>query len=652
MTGRGEAPRMTRFLAVACVYAAAGFLIYANVLLHGIFLFDDFEYVVGNALIESLSRLSMSDTRQVGYLSFALNYALGGDDPRGYHAVNVLIHVLNSAGVFLLVRSLLSLLTPGGRREGGGQNDHLPFLAGLIFLVHPLATQSVSYITQRFTALATLFYLGSVIAYLAARVRMEASTDSGRPNAWYALSLASAFLAMKTKEIAFTIPFCIGMFELLLFRTSAAGRRRFLYLVPFAALLVIIPLSLLGPELGLMGAGEGIAEITRKEKIYDLVERSPYEYLLTQFRVLVIYLRLFFLPVNQQVVYDLKASRSLLDPRVLLSAFLLLAVAWNAVRIWRRSAAGERGEPWHGRLAALGIAWFFLTISVESSVIPIKDLIFEHRTYLPGVGVSVVFAVILTGVAGRLLPARLCGMRTALIGLIVFSLAASTVARNRLWVDELLFWDDVVRKNPGKAIGYHNRGNAYAKTGDYDRALKDFDTTIGFFPGKPEESGEFEGADFTPSNMAKTFFNRGTLYLDMGDQGRAARDFERARQLVNSVSETGRAMQLADVYAKKGAYRHAIEVYNEVLQWEPENIDALNDRANAYSQGGRYREAIRDFSRIVTLQPDYVLAYHNRGIAYAWSGDTKRAVEDFTKACGMGFQPACESIEVAKQGRK
>lgn len=643
-----------QLMTVIALYTVVGMLIYSNVLVNGIFLFDDYEYVVGNPMLQAPSLVGLSDPRQVGYLSFALNYALGGDDPTGFHLFNVGVHIVNAILVLLLARTLLSLLSGHSSAQRDGSLHAISILSGLLFLVHPLQTQAVSYITQRFTSLATLFYLLSILTYLHARMDMERGAALRRGYTRYILSLLSALLAMKTKEIAFTLPFMVAALEIMLFQNSIYRERRYIYLIPHAAMLLVIPLSIFGPSLGLIGAGEGIAEITRKEKIYDFTQRSWSEYFLTQIRVLVTYLRLLLLPLHQQVVYDYKVIRSLLDVRLLPSLMILLATAAYGILQWKRARSIDNQGATESRLIAIGIGWFFLTMSVESSVVPIKDLIFEHRMYLPSVGFLTACAVVIVRSARLLVHGRRQGLTTGFIAAAIAApLSLATYARNDIWTDEIKFWNDVVNKAPNKAIGYHNRGNAYAKIGDYDLALQDIDKTISFFPPMPSEDLGYEKADYTPINMSKTYMNRGSVYLGMGNLEAARADFDLAKRLLSAPPlDREKTLMLADGYSKRGAYKHAIEEYNKVLEWEPENLDVLNDRANAYSWTKNYRDAIRDLSKIILIRPDSALAYHNRGIAYAWSAQRSKAVADFEKACELGFEPACESIEKARRGEQ
>jgi len=646
-------PRRRRTWWILALFVVVGFGLYADVIINGIFIFDDSEYVTDNTLIRGLSYADLSDPRQMGYLSFALNYLLGGYEPQGYHVLNVAIHVVNASLVYYLLHLLMGVLA-GTRPLREDLRTATAFLAALIFLVHPMMTMAVSYISQRFTSLATLFYLLAVTAYLMARVRFEADRHSRSGSVLYGCAMLSTLLAVRTKEITFTIPVVLAALELLALQGSVFSRRRFVFVVPFAVLAMLIPLAIFGPELGLIPGGEGIAEVTRQEKVYDMVKRAPFDYFFTQFRVVVTYMRLLLLPVGQRVIYDFRLSHSLFDWRVLLSLALILVVMAVAWRLWRRSSAMEPDDAAGARLASFGVLWFFVTLSVESSVIPIKDLIFEHRTYLPSVGFFAAASALII-MAARRIP----GNRSfpALIGMVAFlvavPLSAATIMRNAVWTDELKFWDDVVRKNPDKAIGYHNRGNAYGKLGMLDLALQDINRTIGFFPKNPAAARSYEMADFTPSNMAKTYMNRASVYLNLGLREYADADLKTAKDLVSRPPiDTESTMKAADEHAKRGEYQLAIEGYSKVLQWDAENLDALNNRSNAFSLTGNFQQATADLTKVITLYPDYAQAYHNRGVAYAWWKKKEEAVADFRKACEMGYRPACQSIEIAQKGGK
>jgi hypothetical protein len=524
---------------LALLYSIIGLVIYSRVIIEAGFLFDDFEYIVGNPIVSDPSTLlrNFSDPRQIGYLSFALNYLVNGQAPLGYHLVNVVIHIVNAMLVFELTSHLLRFAGWSRERDEGGISFLLPACVGLVFLVHPLQTQAVSYVTQRFTSLATSFYLASVLLYLAARKTMLAGTAGKTVPRSYWLSLVCAIVAMKVKEISFTLPLAIIALEMLLIGRNGERKRSLSLVAPFVATMIIIPLVIFAPDWGLIASGSGIAEETRLLKIHDLAHRSALEYFATQTRVLVIYVRLLFFPYPQSAVYDLVASRSLFEPWVVLSLLFHLAMAAGAVSLWRRSRGASTQAPFL-KLMALGIGWFYLTASVESSVLPIRDLIFEHRAYLPG------FGLILAALSGLALFATTVAVpvrrslfwMTGLVVVLSVILGSVAYARNRVWLNKLDFWNDVVAKSPTRAIGYNNRANALAQAGQVTLALQDMNKAISLFEERNGQPPAWESADYTPYNMANTYSNRGQVYEWLGERERANADFERARKILLTVS--------------------------------------------------------------------------------------------------------------------
>jgi hypothetical protein len=275
------------------------------------------------------------------------------------------------------------------------------------------------------------------------------SSFSGRSLLYYVASIASAVLAMKTKEIAFTLPVVIFLYEWMFFEGRL--KKRMLYLIPFFLTMLIIPLSLIGLDTPL---GDLISDVSQATRVDERISR--WDYLLTQFAVVVTYLRFVFLPINQNLDYDYPIYNTFLTPRVYLSFLLLLAVLGLGVYLLWRSRTGNRAY----RLIAFGIFWFFITLSVESSIIPLMNVIFEHRIYLPGVGFLTALTagtfLLLTRFGQKPLPAA--GMAGFAIVISVFSAAA--YARNNVWRTETALWQDCVAKSPQKARPHNNLGLA------------------------------------------------------------------------------------------------------------------------------------------------------------------------------------------------
>ena len=295
------------------IIVVLGILIYSNTF-NVPFVFDDNDSIVSSSSIKDVRHFidlqNMYGNRHIGFLTFALNYKMHGLDVAGYHIFNLVIHLLNALLVYWLI--ILTFRTPYASAylqkdvlETSDPYRWIPLFTALLFVSHPVQTQAVTYIVQRFASLSTLFYLASLVMYIKAR-----GSDSSKKAryAFYAASIISAILAMRTKEIAFTLPVMVVLYGFLFFRGDI--KKRVLYLLPLLLTMFIIPLSMLVTQGGSTGAS-GIDELT---KIAGSADVSRWDYLNTQFRVIVTYIRLLFFPVNQNLDYDYPIYRTFFTP--------------------------------------------------------------------------------------------------------------------------------------------------------------------------------------------------------------------------------------------------------------------------------------------------------------------------------------------------
>ncbi|MBI4691363.1 MAG: tetratricopeptide repeat protein [Nitrospirae bacterium] len=403
----------------------------------------------------------------------------------------------------------------------------------------------------------------------------------------YLASLFSAVLAMKTKEIAFTLPFVIILYEFSFFgkaknyELQSTNSGRFLYLLPFLFVLILIPLSLIGPgftiDTSVIDAGEEIRYLQLKEAI----TLPRYAYLFTQLRVIATYIRLLFLPINQNLDYDYPVYSSFLEPAVILSFLFLLAIFGFGIYLWVKGLKVQRAEgsnsqlstvnPLNFKLIPFGILWFFITLSVESSIIPIKDVIFEHRVYLPSVGIIMAFGTALFGVIQRRGSSatvrqndRTSGQSSSFsflsialplycpVALIVL-LSIAAYQRNSVWQDKVRLWEDVVSNSPNKTRGHYNLGDAYCSRGWIDRAIEHYQITLKL---KPDHAGantnlgflyyyskgwidkaieHYEIALRSEPGNARTHLNMGIAYKRKGQMDKAIIHFEMANRLNPSI---------------------------------------------------------------------------------------------------------------------
>ena len=576
------------------------------------FMIDDIHYIVENPTVrdlgyffspseeKALGYYDAVNRRFVGYLTFALNYRLHGFNVTGFHIVNTYIHLLNAVLVYFLV--VLTFRTPflspphiPPLAKGGNVGVTIALFSALLFVSHPVQTEAVIYVYQRFALLATLFYLLSLVLYI--KWRLSSLGHSGlsgislpipnsrkdsrqagmtaRQSILYLASLLCAVLAMKTKENAFTLPLMITLYEFLFFRGPVWPR--LLRLIPLLLTLAIIPLSVAGgPMQALSGAAAAAGAFI-----------SPGDYLLTEFSVVVTYIRLLFLPVNQNINYDYPVYISFREPPVLLSFIFLLSVFLFALWLVYRSKSGEPAL----RLMGFGVLWFFIALSVESSIFQIPVVISEYRVYLPSAGF---FPAVASG--AFLLLSRLRWKKAALSALacILLALMYATYARSAVWESDLSLWEDVVKKSPKRSFGHNNLGNSYYARGMTDKALERYQTAVRLDPRLPDAH-----------------------------------------------------YGLGNVYLAKGMPENALEHYRIAIEIEPYFADAHNGMGNAFFSKGMPEEAIERYIFAGRLKPDSPEIHHNLGAAYAAKGDRDRACAEFQIALEIkpDYKEAMESME-------
>lgn len=593
---------------VLAVCAALGFAVYANSFEVPFYL-DDLRNFIDNprARLHDLSpgslwRASFGSplwTRPVANLSFALNYYVHQEAVAGYHYVNILIHVLAAFFLFLLTRATLAspaLVTV--------RHDRilLPVLAALLWLVHPLHTQSVTYIVQRMNSMAVMFYLAALWLY--ARGRLAGAP--ARSWRWFALSCLAGLLAIGSKEVALTLPLFIALYEIYFFRELDRRWLRGLLLVlcVMALCFVLVLFLTMDHPLHLLTS-------------YEKRPFTPGERLLTELRVVLLYLGLLFFPHPSRLNldHDIVVSQSLLSPpATLLSLAVIILLLVLAVVL-----AGRQ------RLLSFALFWYFGNLLMESSILNL-ELIFEHRTYLPSVFVTIALVALwLQRVRPRWLSV---GSMLLLIALFSFW----TVERNRLWQDPVAFWEDSTVKAPGKARPFINLSVAYRERGDYAEAIAAAQTAIRLDP-----------------RFVNGFFALGSAYLEQGKLDLAIVTFLDVLRRMPEYADVYNG--LAGAYLRKGKLAEAAAALQENLRLDPDNFRALVNLAAIKSYQGRDTEALADLRRAVELgggSPDVLF---NLAVAYARAGNVDRAMVTYRQVLEMnpGDIQARQNLELLQK---
>jgi len=573
------------------ILVVAVVLAYANSLATP-FLFDDLGAVQHNESIRQWSTAlnppadgSTTTGRPLVNLTFALNHALHGDTPWGYHALNMLIHAAAALLLFGVLRRTLEIVRRGRRTPPEDRRDqaippysrdarHLAFFIVLLWAVHPLQTESVTCIAQRTESLCGLLYLavfygfvrgtssvvgGALCPDIAATNKSghkapPTKTASGRWS-WLLFSVLACLAGMATKEVAATAPLLVLLYDRTFVTGSfaAAWRQRRGYYAALAATWLLLAWLVLG-----RGGSRGIAAGFG-------LGISWWEYLLKQSEALVLYLKLSVWPHPLVLDYGTAVARSLAEvwwqgPVVLA---LLAGTVWALVR---RPAPGFAG------------AWFFVILAPSSSVVPlVTQTMAEHRMYLPLAAV-IAFAVIAIW--------RRLGPRAWLpLGAVAVLFTGLTVARNHDYRDGLTIWADTVAKCPQSGRAHINLGVELRKTGRLPDALAHFARAI-------ELNGE---------SVISGHYHSGSTLLELGRADDAIRHLETALQLASAHADA--RFTLANALVAAGRTGESLAHYEQVIALMPA-ADAHANLGIALVQLGRDEEAVAQFTTALQLDPN------------------------------------------------
>jgi tetratricopeptide (TPR) repeat protein len=571
-----------------------GNIIYSNVL-YAPFVYDDRVGIADNEEIKNLNVAlrNISVSRYVGYASFAFNFAMGGLRVVGYHVTNNLIHIIDA----LLVCYLVSLFfKTAAMKDSVHAGSFVALASAFLFVAHPIQTQAVSYLSQRFTSLATMFYLIAIVFYMKARLVQEEMRESSepalrfsKPIGFYFLSVLSSICAVKTKEIAVTLPLMLIACELFFFGGNAKRLKRLVSIILMALMLIVL---LLMPS-GSPGIKESLADIATTIDTFsrETVTISRADYLATQVRVVVTYLRLLIFPVNQNLDYDYPIYRTIFSGEGMLRLSVLVGMIVIALLTYKKA-----------RLISFGIVWFFVTLSVESSVIPIRDVINEHRVYLPSIG----FFIVAVAALDTVIAAR--KMKIGIIALVVLLFSIGAFNRNYAWSSAENLWSDVISKSPRNARAYNNLGVVYKEDGEYQKAIEQF--------GKALREDE---------NFAGAYYNLGDIQYKLGRYEEAVSYLTQARevstekyQLIDILNKLGRT------YGAMGQTQKAIEVLEGALRQFPSAMTLINNLGVQYIKNYQPDKAIGLYEKALKNRGDYAV-YVNLSVAYAQKGDMQKS---------------------------
>ena len=622
-------PLLLRPICVVLSLSALTILVYLNSLPNQ-FVFDDLGLVVNNLKIRNLTSIpailgadGKAAYRPLRTASYALDYSLFGLNPTGFRAVNIALHVLNGTLVFFLFRALLREPRPA-------------LLAAILFVVHPIQTESVAYISGRRDLLFTLFYLAGFACYIRYR-------ESDRLR-YLLLAGLSYLLSLLSKEMAISLPLlCIG-YDVIRSMPSADGKR---FLTRWQAALEGIRTAVRRHTV-LYAIGTAVLLFMVWYYVYRVnpsQQRAMYggglgPTLLTSARIFVHYLKLLLFPITLNADYSFNAfpvSRSLADPRALVALAILGAAGWGFVRLLTTA-----------RWAAFGGLWFFITLLPVSQIIPHHEMMAEHYLYLPSAGIFLTAGVLLD--RSLIQPRRQVATVAAFV-LVVALLGIRTVVRNRDWRDSETLWTKTARTAPGSARAHINVGELALRKGRSLQAGREFEEALRIQPndaitldnlgGLLLRHGLFDEAEqhlrqairIQPRHP-KARINLGLLYLNRRQLDEAEREF-RAALSSESMPRGARATltnNLGIVLAMKGRRQEAEQAFADAVHLAPEYADARGNLGKAYLEKGMVREGIAQLTEAVRLKGSDARFHYMLGQAYYQEGEKEFAAISLAKA--------------------
>ncbi len=408
--------------------------------------------------------------RPVSYLSFHINYIFDGMRPRYFRIVNLLIHATNGVLIYLLVLTLFAR----GRHDSGRYPANLPFIAGaaaLLFVAHPLATESVTYIAQRMTSMVTTFYLAVLVLHLVSGL----TEDSFKRGLCRVLASILCLMGMLTKESMFTAPFLAVLLDVIVHRTPwrPAVKKSWPLLIWLPVIPVLVVLTTWAQNQGALT----IHDVFHLANVKDMSNPQDH-YAITQITVVMHYLRMLLWPSGQTIDPDWDTYTSILHYKVLAciaGIVILVSLAWK----WMRRHVDDARVT----LVFCGVAWFFIAIAPSSGPFPLPDLVAEHRSYLPSIGIMIALACLLDWAQKRWISRKGPEWLSHQVLLVaVVGLTAATVSRNEIWGSRIALWEDAVSKGPDRFRAWGNLGSAFAAEGKLARAAECYQKAVEINP--------------------------------------------------------------------------------------------------------------------------------------------------------------------------
>lgn len=608
-------PERWKYYGVLAVILVISFIAYLPVLHNGLLSWDDNSYIRDNPMLfsfnlkEIFSQNVISNYHPLTILTLAAEYQIFGLNATGYHAFNLLLHLLNVILVFYAVW-LLSEKAP------------VALVASLLFGIHPLHVESVAWVAELKDLQYTLFFLASWIFYL--------KYLNDRHKKYYVYALLLFLASILSKAMAASLPLVLILTDY--FKGRKINLKTLSEKAPFFLLAIVFGIVAIVAQKS-SGAAE-VIDFTFPQRIVF----ACYGFITYLFKLV--------LPLHLSAYYPYPINGGENIPLQYYSYLILLAGLAVAVFYSLRFT----------KKIFFGFGVFALTVFLVLQLLPVGGAVMADRySYIPSIGIFYLAS------EGFYL---LWGRKQKVIAIILLSgfaifFTVKTYARCGVWKSDMTLWNDVISQYQTIPEAYFSRGNAFKYENNYKLALADFNKAIELDPNysqayynrgtafEDQNKHDLALADFNKAieldpNFAPAYNNRGNVYLNLNQYEMALTDFNKAIKLNPNFSQAYNSR--GNALANNGKLDQALADFNKAIALNPNNGKAYNNRGNVLASKKKYDLAIADFSKAIELNPKNTQAYYNRGIIKYYSGRKEDACNDLKHAASLGSQQASEAL--------
>jgi len=580
--------RLEKILPFIIIFISA--LLYLNTL-SNTFVYDDAYVISENYFIKSWGNLPKLFTRdylpfsgELSYrpvvtLTYFIDYAIWGLNPLGYHLTNIILHTINVFLFYVFTKNIF-------------RNQSLAASSTLLFLSHPILTETVNAVCYREDILASIFFLLAFIYFakivVSSRKEEIFTQTNMRFVLFYIISCGSYLLALFSKEMAITLPILLIIFDLLFSSwnklqppsTLLRIKRWFVFYSGYIAIAIFY----------------FFIRFVILKNTFKIIDVYPTN-IFTMTKVVASYGKLLFIPINLNADYYIPDIRGMSISFVLSSLFIISALVIIA-RLYKAN-----------RLLFFFCLWFFIALLPVLGIVPIGNIMAERYLYLPIVGFCGIVGCIVSNATFR---------KTGIIviGIIILSMQIGVLWRNDVWQNDTTLWSSTYQREPNSARACSNLGNTYFKNKQYEAAIRMYKRSLSL-----------------PFSYPFIHFNLGATYEKLGLVDKAVEEYKAS--ISRNSDNTLAFNNLGTVYDKQGLYDLAIEAYNNALASNPYFPLTHNNLGNTYEHMGNPEKAMAEYTEALKIDNNYADAHNNLGAMYLKKGVLDNAINELKKAAQL-----------------